>query len=184
MKTSHVSIKLTGPILIFLGLIVALAGCSSTTSAGKSDRTHIQRLVAREAINLGIPVPLALAVAHAESNFNPRALSHKGARGVMQIMPATARGEYGIEKDMLWNARVNIRIGLHFLGRLIDRYKGRTDLALSYYNGGSRVGMLPSARVIPATRKYVKRVQRLRRKYSRTIHTLNLATSKGDTYVL
>ncbi|MEH6496179.1 MAG: lytic transglycosylase domain-containing protein [Pseudomonas marincola] len=184
MKTPHVSIKLTGPILIFLGLIVALTGCSTTTSAGKTDRSHIQRLVAREAVNLGIPVPLALAVAHAESNFNPQALSHKGARGVMQIMPATARGEYGIEKDMLWNPRVNIRIGLHFLGRLIDRYKGRTDLALSYYNGGSRVGTLPSARVIPATRKYVKRVQRLRRKYSRTIHTLNLATSKGDSYVL
>jgi len=186
MKSVNFLVKIARPIFFAVGLVLpllALAGCSTAISASEPDRQDIQLLVAREAVNLGIPVPLALAVAHAESNFNPKALSHKGARGVMQIMPATARDEYGIDEDLLWDARVNIRVGLHFLGRLLDRYKGRTDLALSYYNGGSRVGDLPSARVIPATRKYVKRVQRLRRKYSRTIHTLNLATSKGDTHV-
>jgi len=174
----------TALIIGLMVLVLGVGGCSYTVSAGKPSKLEIQRLVAREAVNLGIPVPLALAVAHTESNFNPRALSPKGARGVMQIMPATARGEYGIDKELLWDARVNIRVGLHFLGRLLDRYRGRTDLALSYYNGGSRVGDLPNAKVIPATAKYVKRVQRLRRKYSRTFHTLNLANLKGDTHVL
>ncbi|MBT6830498.1 MAG: lytic transglycosylase domain-containing protein, partial [Rhodospirillaceae bacterium] len=114
-------------------------------------------MVVKEALDLGLPVALALAVAHAESNFNPSALSHMGARGVMQVMPATARGEYGVEAELLWQPRINIRLGIHFLRRLITRYHGRVDLALSYYNGGSAVGDLPHARVIPATRAYVKR---------------------------
>ena len=116
-----------------------------------------------------VPVSLALAVAHAESNFDRRAHSHKGARGVMQVMPRTARGEYGIAPDRLWDARVNVRLGLHFLKRLLRRYRGRIDLALSYYNGGSAVGDLPRARVIPATRAYVARVRRLQRYYQRQL---------------
>jgi len=121
--------------------------------------------VAREARGLGVPVSLALAVAHAESNFDPRARSHKGARGVMQIMPRTAMGEYGIPAEQLWNPRINVRLGLHFLRRLLKRYRGRTELALSYYNGGSAVGDLPNARVIPATSRYVARVLRLQKLY-------------------
>ncbi len=85
----------------------------------------------------------------------------------MQIMPATARDEYGIAPEQLWEPRINIRLGLHFLKRLLVRYKGRMDLALSYYNGGSRVGDLPNARVIPATRSYVRKVMRLQRNYSK-----------------
>ncbi len=112
-----------------------------------------------------VPISLALAVAHAESNFDPRAVSPRGARGVMQIMPATASGEYGIRPGLLFNPRINVRLGLHFLKRLLDRYRGRVDLALSYYNGGAAVGDFPNARVIPATRSYVARVKRLRRRY-------------------
>ena len=116
-----------------------------------------------------LAVSLALAVAQAESDFDPLIESHKGARGVMQIMPATAMGEYGIHPDMLWNPRVNIRLGLHFLKRLIARYRGRTDLALSYYNGGSAVGDLPKARVMPATYDYVRKVRSLQREYQRSM---------------
>lgn len=125
----------------------------------------IKRMILEESQQLGVSPSLAMAVAHVESYFNPRALSHAGARGVMQIMPATARGEYGIKADALWEPRLNIRLGLHFLDRLIDRYDGRVDLALSYYNGGSAVGTLPNARIIPATRGYVSKVLKLRTKY-------------------
>lgn len=160
-----------------------IAGCSHAKPDSDARYAGVKSLVAREAENLGIPVPLALAVAHTESNFNPKALSHKGARGVMQIMPATARGEYGIDASLLWDPRINIRIGLHFLGRLLDRYQGRVDLALSYYNGGSRVGVLPHARVIPATRKYVAKVKRLRKHYRRQMENFNFAQLKGNTDV-
>jgi soluble lytic murein transglycosylase-like protein len=142
-----------------------VAGSEARLHAKSEKRAAVINLIRQEARNMGISVPLALAVAHTESYFNPRAESHKGARGVMQIMPATSRSEYGIHPDLLWDARINIRLGLHFLRRLLDRYQGRVDLALSYYNGGSRVGTLPNARVIPATRKYVRKVLRLKREY-------------------
>ena len=87
----------------------------------------------------------------------------------MQIMPRTARSEYGIAPHLLWNPRLNIRLGLHFLKRLLHRYDGRVDLALSYYNGGSAVEDLPYARVIPATARYVAKVHRLRSHYRRQL---------------
>lgn len=156
------------------GAVLMLNGCSSGALAGWGQKRHyprskIKALVATEAMDLGVSVPLALAVAHAESYFDAQAESSAGARGVMQIMPRTAMGEYGIEPDLLWDPRINVRLGLHFLGRLIRRYRGRVDLALSYYNGGSAVGTLPNARVIPATYKYVARVQRLEKRYRRQL---------------
>jgi soluble lytic murein transglycosylase-like protein len=151
-------------LLVFTAF--AVNSCTTDVAARRTmDKASVKEMVAREAVNMGVPVSLALAVAHAESSFDPQAESHAGARGVMQIMPATAKSEYGIRPERLWNPRLNVRIGLHFLGRLVKRYRGRVDLALSYYNGGSRVGVWPNARVIPATAKYVLKVQNLQRHY-------------------
>jgi len=153
---------------------VLVSGCATAIPASPgraarpAGRRQVMSLVVREANDLGVSPSLALAVAHTESNFDPRALSPKGARGVMQIMPATARDEYGIAPDYLWDPRTNIRLGLHFLRRLQHRY-GRTDLALSHYNGGSVAGRPPDARPLPATRRYVARVQRLQAMYRRQI---------------
>ncbi|MEE8085093.1 MAG: lytic transglycosylase domain-containing protein [Alphaproteobacteria bacterium] len=164
--------KATGSVVAPLAVVAVLAGaCAGDGNAYQNfggRGTHsweIRALVVEEAARMRVSPSLALAVAHAESNFDPRARSHAGARGVMQIMPATARFEYGIEPALLWNPRINVRLGLHFLRRLLNRYRGRVDLALSYYNGGSAVGDLPNARVIPATRSYVTRVERLRVHY-------------------
>ena len=132
-------------------------------------RERMRVLIVTEARAMDFPAALALAVAHAESYFDPTAESHKGARGVMQIMPATSLGEYGIQPDRLWEPRINVRLGIHFLRRLIERYRGRTDLALSYYNGGSAVGNPPNARVIPATAAYVRKVRWLHRHYQREL---------------
>jgi soluble lytic murein transglycosylase-like protein len=150
--------------------IPLLAGCATNGGATSPPGRHaIKSLVLQEARRMNVPPALALAVAHAESNFNARAISHKGARGVMQIMPATARGEYGLEPGQLWNPRLNIRLGLHFLKRLLRKYRGRQDLALSYYNGGSAVGKWPNARVIPSTSRYVAKVRRLQSWYRRKL---------------
>jgi soluble lytic murein transglycosylase-like protein len=73
---------------------------------------------------------LALAVAKVESNFDDNALSSAGARGVMQIMPKTARDEFGVQKDELWDAALNIQIGIDYLELLYDRY-GKWELALA-----------------------------------------------------
>lgn len=159
----------SGSAAVILGVCALfVAGCGTVADANPNRpvaRQDVKQLVIQEASRLRVPVSLALAVAHVESNFNPKARSSKGARGVMQIMPRTARGEYGIEANLLWHPRLNIRLGLHFLKRLIRRYGGRVDLALSHYNGGSAVGKPPFARVIPATARYVAKVKRLRRHY-------------------
>mgnify|MGYP003389083977 FL=1 len=156
-------------LTVVIVLILTVLALPATTVAKKTpsapERTAVKSLIRAEALRMGVPVSLALAVAHTESYFNPRAVSSAGARGVMQIMPATSKGEYGIHPKLLWVPRVNIRIGLHFLKRLLKRYRGRAELALSYYNGGSAVGDLPNARIIPATAKYVRKVLRLQRKY-------------------
>ena len=151
-----------------LVLAVALPAAASGTT-GAPDRNAIRSMIVAEARNMSLAPQLALAVAHAESFFDPAAESSKGARGVMRIMPATAVGEYGIHPDRLWDPRINIRMGIHFLKRLLARYRGRTDLALSYYNGGSAVGVWPDAKVMPATTGYVNRVQRLRFDYQRRL---------------
>ncbi len=120
------------------GAVLVLNGCTNGALAGRPERrryarSKIKALVANEAANLGVSVPLALAVAHAESYFDAQAESSAGARGVMQIMPATALGEYGIEPDLLWDPRINVRLGLHFLATL----SGTIAQALS---GTSRPG--------------------------------------------
>ncbi len=172
---------LTGFILM---IAVNYASVAETkVSSGATEKSAVIQIIREEARKMGVSVPLALAVAHAESHFNPNAESHKGARGVMQVMPATSRSEYGIHPDLLWDVRINIRLGLHFMRRLLSRYQGRVDLALSYYNGGSRVGNLPNARVIPATRKYVQKVLRLRRYYRSKMYAGELSRWNRITFL-
>ena len=149
--------------------MAALGGLTIAQPVWADQRTAIRTMITAEANAMDFPVSLALAVAQTESAFDAHAESHKGARGVMQIMPATAIGEYGLHPDVLWDPRINIRMGIHFLKRLLARYRGRTDLALSYYNGGSAVGVWPDAKVMPATSGYVDRVQRVQLDYQRRL---------------
>ena len=155
------------PTAWFYGALLALCSTplvnpvlasSVTTNSNPSSKYAIQQLIAHEADLAGVPPSLILAVARVESNFNPNAKSHKGARGVMQIMPATARGVFGIDADELWQPRLNVQLGIQYLQQLHKRYGRRWDLALSHYNGGSlrRRG----GKTIPHsyTRKYVTSV--------------------------
>ena len=116
-------------------------------------------------MNSIVPPALALAVAKVESDFNANALSSAGARGVMQIMPRTARDEFGVNEGELWEARLNIQLGIDYLGQLYRQYGGRWDLALSHYNGGTLRGRGRYAKPHGYTRKYVQSVQRWRRRY-------------------
>ena len=122
-------------------------------------KTNIKNLIIENSkLTKYVSPSLGLAVAKIESNYNYRAISSKGAIGVMQIMPLTAKKIYGIERHKLFNPVINIKIGLHFLDSLIKRYKGRVDIALSHYNGGSAVGKWPNLKIIPATHSYVLKV--------------------------
>ncbi|PKG95607.1 lytic transglycosylase domain-containing protein [Paraglaciecola sp. MB-3u-78] len=123
------------------------------------DTDDIQQRVIGEAKRQNMPPSLALAIAKVESNFNHQALSHAGAKGVMQIMPRTAEQVFGVHRSRLFDPDVNIELGVTFMKKLLKRYDGRLDIALSHYNGGSGVkNRHGEFRVMPATRDYVDNV--------------------------
>lgn len=92
----------------------------------------IANLVAAEARRQGVNPQLAVSVAFAESNFNPAAISSKGARGVMQLMPGTAQ-ELGVDPD---NLDENIRGGVQYLKQLGKQFDNNSIKVLSAYNAG------------------------------------------------
>lgn len=104
---------------------------------------------------------LVAAVVGAESAFQPRAVSHKGARGLMQLMPATGR-RFGAAPAELFEPAKNLAAGTRYLRWLLDRFEGNLLLALAAYNAGEgqvdRYGGVPPFR---ETRRYVRRVYAL-----------------------
>ncbi|SCA58269.1 Lytic transglycosylase, catalytic (modular protein) [Candidatus Terasakiella magnetica] len=141
-----------------IGLFMAAAFVANVEAA---TRFEIKQMVIEEAAQSEVPIALALAVAKVESDFNAKALSSAGARGVMQIMPKTAHEEFGVKAQRLWNPEINIRLGVEFLEQLHEQYDGRWELALSHYNGGTVKGNKPHK----YTRKYIHKVQKWQRVY-------------------
>ena len=122
-------------------------------------QSRLKQMIVQEATRTTNVTPsVALAVAKIESDFRPHVVSSAGAIGVMQIMPRTGRDLFGLSRADLFDPAINIRAGVTFLDKLIDRYGGRVDLALSHYNGGSRVTAGPQPKIIPVTRGYVIKV--------------------------
>jgi len=112
----------------------------------------------------GVDYALVKAVIKAESNFNPRAVSRAGAKGLMQLMPGTANA---LGVDNSFHPEDNIQGGVRHLRYLLERFKGDLHLALAAYNSGEKVVLkcngIPPYR---ETRKYIKRVMRYFQNYS------------------
>lgn len=156
-----INIKKLATTLVIIFIIVNPVYASNNFSKDK-----IKEIIVNEANRQGLEPALALAIAKVESDFNEKAISHAGAKGVMQIMPATAEQVFGVSRYKLYNANVNIALGIKFIKQLINRYDQRVDIALSHYNGGSAVtGKDGRLRVIPATKNYVNKVLNYRNHY-------------------
>lgn len=109
---------------------------------------------------------LIKAVIRVESGFNQKAVSAKGARGLMQVMPVHA-GPYKIEDP--FDPRQNITAGAMYLGKLIKRYDGNLNLALAAYNAGpATVEHYDGVPPYEETRKYVQKVLLHYRNYRKT----------------
>ena len=102
--------------------------------------------------------PLLLySIMHQESSFKPRALSPKGARGLMQLMPPTA-SRFGVTN--IWDPKQNIEGGARYIRFLLDLFSGDVRLALAGYNAGEGAVMKYGYQVPPyaETREYVRRI--------------------------
>ncbi|MDG2305977.1 MAG: lytic transglycosylase domain-containing protein [Candidatus Binatia bacterium] len=124
---------------------------------------EMREMIATTAYRFDLEPALMHAVVRAESGFNPQAVSRAGARGLMQLMPATAL-EVGVRD--VFHPQDNLNGGASYLRGLIDRYSGDVHLALAAYNAGpgaveSHGGVPPYAE----TQEYLRRVFRFRQEY-------------------
>jgi soluble lytic murein transglycosylase-like protein len=111
------------------------------------------------ALEHGIDPALVHAVIQAESNYRPKARSHVGARGLMQVMPATARDLGVMSASQLFDPQQNIEAGVKYLKAMLERFDGDLPTAIAAYNAGPTAvskhdGIPPYAE----TQKYVRKV--------------------------
>ncbi len=126
-------------------------------SRGRSAlREEINRAVVTAARKYGLPAGLIESVIRHESNFNPRAVSPAGARGLMQLMPATARE---LSVDDPFDIHQNVDGGVRYLKQMLAQFDGDLRQALAAYNAGPgtvrRYGGIPP---YPETRRYIRKV--------------------------
>jgi len=124
--------------------------------AGTVNSGEFEQIIKTYADKYGVSIHLIKAVIHAESGYNPNAVSSKGASGLMQLMPGTARSLKVADR---FNPRDNVEGGVKYLRFLLDTFHGDVSLALAAYNSG--LGKVAKYGGIPPfneTRTYVNRV--------------------------
>ena len=119
--------------------------------------TQVDGLIAAAGVRNGVDPVLLYAVMHRESSFKPRALSPKGASGLMQLMPGTA-ARFGVRN--IFDPAQNIEGGARYIRFLLDYFKGDVALALAGYNAGEGAVDRYGRRVPPyrETQEYVRRI--------------------------
>ncbi|KGI78651.1 hypothetical protein LF63_0104210 [Oleiagrimonas soli] len=165
-------------------LFTYIATCAACDVHSRIDWAHVPlRLSAyADAIRLAasrydVDPALLRAIIHAESAFNPRALSNKGAQGLMQLMPATA-SDMGVQDA--FDATQNIEGGARYLAQLLKTFNGDDRLAAAAYNAGPEAvqkygGVPPYAE----TEVYVKRVTTLHQRYRQAMQHSDAVASTG-----
>jgi hypothetical protein len=122
------------------------------------DTAPFREIVKAAATHYSVDADLITSVIAAESNFDPKAVSKKNARGLMQLLPATA-ARFGVQN--IFDPQQNIDAGTHYLRDLLERYNNDLALALAAYNAGPE-RVLHFGRVPPyaETASYIRRVKR------------------------
>lgn len=118
---------------------------------------HLYHPIIEQAADLyEVDPALVKAIIMAESSFNPRAVSKRGAMGLMQLMPITARA-LGVEDG--FNPEHNINAGVKYFKRLLNQFDGDTRLALAAYNAGmTKVRQYEGVPPYDATHRYIEKV--------------------------
>lgn len=130
----------------------------------KVSKKNFEDLILKAQREYGVPKALIKAVIQAESNFDPWAVSPKGATGLMQIMPGNFRT---LEISNPFDPGENIMGGTKYLRELLDRYDRQLNLALAAYNAGpdavDQYGQVPP---FTETRQYIRKVVYLYKQYT------------------
>jgi soluble lytic murein transglycosylase-like protein len=142
----------------------AAVASQPATPAAVTPRPSMQsrpfaQLIETVSVKHGIDPALVHAVIEAESNYQPTAKSHVGARGLMQVMPGTAR-DLGVRSArLLFDPVQNVEAGVKYLKSLLDRFDGDLPIAIAAYNAGpAAVAKYDGIPPYPETRNYVRKV--------------------------
>ncbi len=159
-----------GPMSVFVGRDridhverEPLEARAESNSSHKKERgwttgnARLDGLIRQNGVKYGVDPYLIFCVMEQESHFNPRALSPKGARGLMQLMPGTA-ARFGVKRPS--DPAQNIAGGTRYLKQLIGQFDGRVDLVLASYNAGEGAVIKFGRKVPPyrETRDYVRKI--------------------------
>jgi soluble lytic murein transglycosylase-like protein len=138
--------------------VTARAQVATTRPLVTTRSTRYDDIIDHHASRQGVRSDLVRAVIQVESAFNPYARSNKGAMGLMQLMPATAR-DLGVDNP--YDAEQNIAGGVAYLRSLLDRFNGNEELALAAYNAGPGAVERYGQRIPPyrETRDYVRKIR-------------------------
>ena len=137
---------------------VAPSDASAEAATDEFTAMEIEAHIRQVAVRYRIAPLLVAAIVEAESEFNPRAVSRRGARGLMQLMPGTASS---LRVEDIFDPYENIEGGVRHLRGLMDRYHGNLPLVLAAYNAGEQAVMVYGG--VPPyreTRRYVSRILR------------------------
>lgn len=145
---------------------VGQLAASKSNQFFRTDPDAYDGLIRRIASDHGVDFALVKAVMHVESSFNPYARSPKGALGLMQVLPETAR-RHGVHD--VYDPEQNIEAGVRHLKYLLNLFNQKHYLVLAAYNAGENA--VRNHRGIPPyqeTQSYVRRVLKMKREYSRS----------------
>jgi soluble lytic murein transglycosylase-like protein len=143
------------------GALVELTSKSLNPSLGEftTGNAAVDSLIVESGKRNSVDPLLIYSIMHQESSFKPRAMSYKGARGLMQLMPGTA-ARFGVTN--IWDPKQNIEGGARYMRFLLDLFGGDIKLALAGYNAGEGAVIKYGYQVPPysETQEYVRRIGR------------------------
>jgi len=143
-------------VLLTLPAVSSAAAPAAVSGRTALERADLRELVQTISLEHGVDPSLVDALVRVESSYDPNAVSRRGAMGLMQLMPATAK-RLGVDDP--FDPEKNIRGGVREVSRLIDQYSGNLQFALAAYNAGE--GAVARYRGVPPfaeTRNYVARI--------------------------